>query len=73
MDEVVKLKALDGLEEELEPDVFFEELSTLTDENGNKAFPVITKLGPALLTGHNSGSNAERDFSLMVSLLFIHV
>jgi hypothetical protein len=73
MDEVVNLKALDGLEEELEPDVFFEELSTLTDENGNKAFPVITKLGPALLTGHNSGSNAERDFSLMVSLLFIHV
>ena len=71
MDEVVKLKALDGLDKEVEPDVFFEELSSLTDENGNKAFPVMTKLGPALLTGHNSGSNAERDFSLMVRLLSI--
>ena len=65
MDEVVKLKTLDGLDEDLEPDVFFEELSSLNDENGNKVFPVITKLGPALLTGHNSGSNAERDFSLI--------
>ena len=72
MDEVVKLKTLDGLDEDLEPDVFFEELSSLNDENGNKVLPVITKLGPALLTGHNSGSNAERDFSLMVSLLLLN-
>ena len=70
LDEVVKLKTLEGLDAELEPDEFFKELSTVTDENGNnlKVFPLVIKLGSALLTGHNSSSNAERDFSIMVSI-----
>ena len=70
-DEVIKLKTLEGLDEETDADEFFKELSTVKDVNGNneKVFPLVTKLGSALLTGHNSSSNAERDFSIMNGLV----
>lgn len=67
VDEVVKLKTLEGLDDETEPEEFFKDLSTVKDVNGNQVFPLVIKLGTALLTGHNSSSSAERDFSLMVS------
>ena len=63
----MKLKTLEGLDDESEPEEFFKELSTVKDMNGNQVFPLVIKLGMALLTGHNSSSSAERDFFLMVS------
>ena len=68
VDEVVKLKTLQGIDEEMDPDEFFKELANVKDMNGNKEFKLIIKLGSALLTGHNSSSNAERDFSIMNGL-----
>ena len=40
------------------------ELSTVKDVDENRVSPLVIKLGTALLTGHNSSSSAERDFSL---------
>ena len=48
----------------LTPVQFF---SRLTSFNSGQ-FSLVGRLGSALLSVHNSGSNAERDFSLMVRL-----
>ena len=63
----MKLKTLEGLDDETELEDFFKDLSTVKDVNGNQVFPLVIKLGTALLTDHNSSSSAERDCSLMVS------
>ena len=68
VDEVVKLKTLEGIDDGSDTDEFFKELATVKDINERKVFHLVIKLGSALLTGHNSSSNAERDFSIMNSL-----
>ena len=41
VDEVVKLKTLEGLDDETEPEEFFKDLSTVKDINGNQVFPLV--------------------------------
>ena len=68
MDEVASLRACERLKELvtiISPVEFFSRLQTWKD----KRYEVIVRLGGALLTNHGTGSNSERDFSLMNWLL----
>ena len=64
MDEVASLRACERLKElvtNISPVEFFSRLQTWKDGR----YEVIARLGGALLTNHGTGSNSERDFSLM--------
>ena len=72
MVEVSSLKAVGvGVvgEEVSEVDRFFSKLSKVVDEEDNPIFPLLSKLGSSLCTVYNSGSMAERDFSLMNAIV----
>ena len=51
------------------PAEFFYKLSECKDFNGDSKFPLLSKLGPALLTCYNSSSAAETDFSVLNSIV----
>ena len=51
------------------PEMFIRRLETYEDDDDKTMFPLITKLGCALLTIYNSSSTVERDFSIQVNYL----
>ena len=64
--EVILYKATgDIVSADMSVDEFFSCLSKKVDEDGEKMFPILTRLGSSLSTIYNSSSPAERDFSLM--------
>jgi hypothetical protein len=68
LDQVARMKFHKKVREatlELTPVEFFFELSKVKDDK----FNLVARLGLALLTPHNSSSNAERDISTMVSMV----
>ena len=64
MEEVVKLKTVQQMEEVRKPEQFINILDKKLDEDCDQEFPTLVRLGKALLTIYNSSSAAERDFSL---------
>ena len=72
--EVALMKCQKGLQDmaDSKPAEFFYKLSECKDFNGDSKFPLLSKLGPALLTCYNSSSAAETDFSVLNSIVADH-
>ena len=60
---LLKTINLDGVKR---PETFMARLQDFEDDDGDRIFMKVTRLGKALITIYNSSSAAERDFSLQV-------